>query len=140
MFGSRKKLVMCQACRGLIEASIRTCPLCGRDSVPAVRVSDTDRSESPHFISRLFFSINIVLFILMALAELSGGRPGMEAVFEGVKTPVLVDFGGCVPPLISRGEWWRVVTPNFLHLGLIHLIFNSVALYLIGPQVEETYG
>ncbi|HEU4388971.1 MAG TPA: rhomboid family intramembrane serine protease, partial [Blastocatellia bacterium] len=126
--------------RGLIEASVRTCPLCGRDSVPALRVADVERSASPHFISRLFFSVNIVLYVLMVLTELNAGRPGAEAVFEGASWQVLADFGSCIPPLVFHGQWWRLVTPNFLHLGLIHLLFNSVCLYLIGPQVEEVYG
>ena len=131
---------MCQACRGLIEASVRTCPLCGRDSVPALRVGTTEQTSSPHFISRLFFSINIVLYILMVVVEMNTGKPAAEAVFEGASTPVLIDFGSCVPILVAHGQWWRLVTPNFLHLGLVHLLFNSVCLYLIGPQVEETYG
>jgi membrane associated rhomboid family serine protease len=108
--------------------------------VPALRVSEVERSASPHFISRLFFSINIVLYILMVLTELNSGRPGAEAFFEGASGPVLVDFGSCVPQLFFHGEWWRVVTPNFLHLGLIHLAVNSVVLYMLGPQVEEIYG
>src|SRR6185436_19765149 len=36
--------------------------------------------------------------------------------------------------------WWRLVTFNFLHIGLMHLLFNSSALYQIGPQVEELYS
>lgn len=130
---------MCQACRGLIESSVRTCPLCGRDSIPAAPAKVSEHAGSPHFISRLFLSINIVLFVAMALVELRNGV-GPGAFMQTASGPVLIDFGSCVPDLIRLGQWWRVVTPNFLHLGLIHLFFNSFVLYQIGPQVEELFS
>lgn len=139
MLGHRKKLVMCQACRGLIESSLRTCPLCGRDSVPDAPAKVSEHAGSPHFISRLFLTINIVLFAAMALVELRNGAGG-AAFMQSASGPVLADFGSCVPAFVRMGEWWRVVTPNFLHLGLIHLLFNSFVLYQIGPQVEELFS
>src|SRR5262245_34376599 len=129
MLGTRKKLVMCQACRGLIDPSARTCPLCGRDAVPAPRLQIGDQSGSPHFVSRLFFSINIVLFVLMAFVQMKTGGGKVESFFEPANHMILTDFGSCVPSLIREGELWRLVTPNFLHLGLIHLALNSIILF-----------
>ena len=42
--------------------------------------------------------------------------------------------------LIASGQWWRFVTPVFIHIGLLHLAFNSYALWIVGPQVEKLYG
>ena len=42
--------------------------------------------------------------------------------------------------MVASGEWWRILTSTFVHLGLIHLGFNMYVLYLYGPVVERMYG
>jgi rhomboid protease GluP len=38
------------------------------------------------------------------------------------------------------GEWWRIVTPIFLHGGIVHFFFNSYVLVQLGPMVEGEFG
>jgi membrane associated rhomboid family serine protease len=75
-----------------------------------------------------FFGFNIFIFILMAFA--GGSTNG----------PTLLAFGVKSNAAIASGQWWRFVTPMFLHIGLLHIIFNSYALWIVGPQVEKLYG
>src|ERR1044072_5819988 len=139
MFGERKKLVMCQSCRALVEASANPCPLCGKESVPALRARTSAAVGISSFISLIILSINVLLFVLMAVVEVNTGR-GADAFIQAPSGGVLYDFGGLYPPAVTAGQLWRLVTMNFLHIGLMHLLFNSSALYQIGPQVEELYG
>ncbi|MGH9762893.1 MAG: rhomboid family intramembrane serine protease, partial [Blastocatellia bacterium] len=138
MFGKTKKLVMCQACRGLIDSSMRICPLCGRDSVPDAPVRLQTADEHSQFFTKLVLGINVVVFLIMTAVATSGGNT--RAFFSGVSGPQLVDFGGKFFPLIRQGQVWRLVSANFLHIGIMHLGFNCFALYQIGPLVEEAYG
>ena len=42
--------------------------------------------------------------------------------------------------LIASGEWWRFITPMFLHGGIMHLLFNMFSLFLFGPELEKLAG
>ncbi|OES44660.1 hypothetical protein BA724_08785 [Domibacillus iocasae] len=80
------------------------------------------------FFTYIFTTFNIIMFLLMTLA---GGSTNTE---------VLIQFGAKFNPLILEGEWWRFITPVFLHIGLLHLLMNSLALYYLGIAVEQIYG
>ncbi|OLT11942.1 rhomboid family intramembrane serine protease [Pseudonocardia sp. CNS-139] len=45
-----------------------------------------------------------------------------------------------VPTYVQGGEWWRIVTSGFLHIGLIHLVFNMWALWVLGRDMEMVLG
>jgi len=76
----------------------------------------------------IFLGLNILIFVLMAFAGGSSSEP------------TLLAFGVKSNSEIARGEWWRFVTPIFIHIGMLHLFFNSYALWIVGPQVEKLYG
>jgi rhomboid protease GluP len=76
----------------------------------------------------IILGINILLFIAMSV---SGGS---------TNTNTLIRFGGKFAPLIWEGQWWRLITSIFLHIGIAHLAFNSYALYSIGRVAESLYG
>ena len=52
----------------------------------------------------------------------------------------LVDAGRVYAPAVAAGEWWRIFTSAFLHLGLLHLALNMYGLFLFGPIIEQMYG
>jgi len=78
--------------------------------------------------TKVFLVANIIVFLLMAFA---GGT---------TNEPTLMAFGVKSNAQIDQGQVWRFVTPIFIHIGLLHLLFNSYALWIVGPQVEKLYG
>jgi membrane associated rhomboid family serine protease len=44
------------------------------------------------------------------------------------------------PGEVHDGEWWRVLTSGFLHIGPIHLLFNMWALWVLGRDMEMVLG
>lgn len=72
--------------------------------------------------------INVAIFIIMTLA--GGSQNNLN----------LVRFGAMVKTLIANGDWWRLFTASFIHIGFFHLLFNMYFLYNIGPLFERLYG
>lgn len=58
--------------------------------------------------------------------------------FLGGREIMLLGFGNNIA--IAAGDWWRLITPIFLHAGLMHAAFNSFALFLFGPGLERMLG
>lgn len=81
--------------------------------------------------NRLFFIANIAIYLVVSFA---GGT------FPDTDLDVLIAYGAKESSLIAMGEWWRLIAPIFLHNGLLHLGFNSMALYVFGPMMENTLG
>ncbi|MHC0035917.1 rhomboid family intramembrane serine protease [Pseudoneobacillus sp. C159] len=76
----------------------------------------------------VFMAIQVIVFLLL---ELNGGSQNSRT---------LVEFGAKFNPLILEGEWWRFITPIFLHIGFLHLFMNTLSLYFLGTAVEKIYG
>jgi rhomboid protease GluP len=72
-----------------------------------------------------------ILIVVFVIQTLAGGSE---------KTSVLIELGANVGPLVTTGEYWRIFTANFLHIGLMHIGFNLYALYIVGTEVEMFYG
>ena len=52
----------------------------------------------------------------------------------------LVYYGAKEGLSISRGEYWRLLTPIFMHIGFFHLVVNSFGLIVFGPIMEKIFG
>ncbi|VAW77989.1 Rhomboid protease GlpG [hydrothermal vent metagenome] len=41
---------------------------------------------------------------------------------------------------VMNGEWWRLVTPIFVHFGILHILFNMIGLLVFAGAIEKKYG
>ena len=92
-----------------------------------------------------FFQRNAYQAVTLLLIAINVAVYAVEAFSSGlhfdISSRVLVDMGAMYPPLIqSAGDLYRFITPMFLHLDLMHLAFNMVALYSVGALLEQVLG
>ena len=92
-----------------------------------------------------FFERNRYRLVTLALIAINVAVFALESVLSGMRidisTRTLVDMGAMYAPLVqSPADLYRFVTPMFLHMDLMHLGFNMVALYSVGEVLERTLG
>lgn len=80
-------------------------------------------------ITKILIAINVLIFIMM---EINGGSKNFD---------ILLRFGAMQNyRLLELGEYWRLFTAMFLHIGFAHLLMNMYALYYMGDVFEHLYG
>lgn len=81
----------------------------------------------------------IITYIIMAICILLFGA--MYIFGNGSEdTLTLLTFGANLDVLVEAGDYYRLLTCIFLHIGIIHLVCNMYSLYIIGKEVEGLYG
>ncbi|HLA52548.1 MAG TPA: rhomboid family intramembrane serine protease [Flavitalea sp.] len=83
------------------------------------------------FITPILLDLNIIIFILMAVSGVNILSPDNES---------MVNWGANFRPMTLEGQWWRLVSNCFLHIGILHLLMNMYALLNIGVLLEPHLG
>jgi rhomboid protease GluP len=123
-----------------------TCPQCGSEhtgpgpvcercartaaaGTPAVTSPSVTDLSAPATIALV--AINAIVFLFL----LAKGTPLMKPTSEQI-----LRFGGNFGPLSLGGQWWRMFTAMFVHIGLVHLLINEWCLWDLGFMAEHLYG
>jgi membrane associated rhomboid family serine protease len=83
------------------------------------------------FVTYALAAANVAVFAAMVLARVDPVNPGPAD---------LVAWGADLGPLTLGGEWWRLLTCTFIHVGVFHLLVNVAALLSAGVLVERLLG
>ena len=136
---------VCRSCGALVGAGEAACAVCGapygagadgargpRQDAETMRFARAVLTRPATF-TFVFLAVNVFLYLLMTFA---GGAQGNVLIAYGAKLNSLIR---------ERHEWWRFVTPIFLHVqmpgvGPAHLLVNMYGLWNLGPFVERLYG
>ncbi len=90
-------------------------------------------------------TVLIVVSVLVSVAYLSGDGSAVTRTLlistVETKSEGIIEW---VPQFaldeLSRGELWRLVTPIFVHFGVLHLVFNMMWLHTFASQIERHSG
>jgi rhomboid protease GluP len=88
-------------------------------------------SKSNLYLTYGIIGVNILVFIAMAASGISILQP------TGID---IIKWGANFSPLTLSGDWWRLISCVFVHIGIIHLVFNMYALYMVGVYLEPMLG
>ncbi|MEO8434248.1 MAG: rhomboid family intramembrane serine protease [Pyrinomonadaceae bacterium] len=142
---------LCRKCGAIVGAGQNTCTVCGADAAATSSISPNQPRRAydldamrfaravlnrSYIFTILFLVANFFVFLLMW--QSSGMNSGALWVFP---QEVLQAYGAKLNFLIKQDhQWWRFVTPVFIHVNVLHLLVNMYSLWMIGPYVEKLYG
>jgi membrane associated rhomboid family serine protease len=142
---------MCRSCGAIVGAGEPQCAVCG---TPNAQSSDQLQNYRPADRETIRFARAILsrpnmftiivlmanLFVFMLMWQSSGMTS--QVLWQGFPEPVLAAYGAKLNYLINAPhyQWWRFITPMFVHVNLPHLLVNMYSLWIVGPYVEKLYG
>lgn len=92
---------------------------------------ETENYQRAAFVTPVFSIILIGLLGLVFLTQLN--VDGLDSMMYG---GISTELAGFNKQSFSEGQYWRILTGAALHGGLLHLLFNSYALYILGKLIE----
>ena len=88
--------------------------------------------------SNVYFYI-IGLAVALTLLTNFGLNNYLE-LFLFLKTDIGLQYPALENTYLLNKEWWRLLTPTFLHFSVTHLAFNCLWIYILGSKIEELDG
>ena len=119
---------ICPECMTPTPVGMR-CPECSRQRTRVTRLRD---STTEPVLTYALIAINTIVELASAASGSSLGGGGLAGRID--------QDGALSRAAIQHGDYWRLVTSGFLHAGLLHLLFNMYALYVLGTLLEPAVG
>jgi rhomboid protease GluP len=144
---------LCPECAA--ASAMVACKECGREFTPPKRrslIAGSSQTEICHecagaaeaafarlmvettprvFITPAIIIINLIIFAAMLVSGVSPIDPNIEQ---------LLKWGADYGPVTLSGQWWRLLSCAFVHIGTLHLALNMWCLWLTGRLAERMFG
>ncbi len=140
---SEKQSMLCPNCNKLISRDEPRCPHCGianpgawwKNNILVKGFSQEDQ------VIRVIIYINIGMYALsLFLYPISLGLSSpLNALSPHNNSLLLLGATGTIP-IEQLNRWWTILSANYLHGSLLHIIFNMIALRQLGTLILHIYG
>jgi len=144
MENKKRQSLLCPNCGKLVSITEETCPHCGlaRPGArwrhnPLIRSLFDDRQ-----LIKTMITVNGVMFALSLIINPTATSFSMNPLAflsPDNRSLLLLGATGRIP-IDHLHRWWTVLSANYLHAGILHLLFNMVAFYQIAPLIIQEYG
>lgn len=139
-----KNSLLCPNCRRLISRDEPACPHCGlaRPGSPWKNLLGSRLFPGPEQLVVLIIAANIAMYVLALLFNPGRAHMAMSPFrFLSPDNQSLLFLGASgTLPIDGLGRWWTLISANYLHGSLLHILFNMMALRQLGPLVLAEYG
>lgn len=99
--------------------------------IVAIKLHTRSRGPSvslPSRATKLLIGLNVAAYVFQVY------RGALDDTYQ------MIQLGALFTPLLELGEWWRLLSAQFLHWGLAHIALNMMGLWFLGPTVEALIG
>ena len=140
---AQRNSILCPNCRKLISLDEPACPYCGLVRPGLHETAGKLRGILFAFepVQTILY-VNIAFFVLALLLDLrgifTGGSP-LAFLSPSQQSLLALGASGAIP-VIYYHNLWSIVSASFLHGGILHIVFNMMALYQLGPFVLREFG
>lgn len=144
MTDNQKKAVLCPNCRKLVSSDEHKCPYCGQPG-PGAGWRQTlfmRGLNSPEQFVRVLVWTNGGMFLLSLLMGARQLNMSFNPLgFLSPNSDILLVLGATgTIPIDQLHRWWSLISANYLHGGLLHIIFNMMAVRQLAPFVIREFG
>ena len=141
MYDPDKDHKICHSCQSEIPIQDNRCPYCNQPQLSSfeVKFARLVKGILPFKTpaTRILLVTIIAYFFLISIEIISHPQFGIREALLNPPVEIIYRRGAHV-----RGNlvWWRLITANFVHFGIIHILFNAWALKTVTPYIERIYG
>jgi membrane associated rhomboid family serine protease len=89
------------------------------------------RTDRQPIVLPILVALNVIVFVVTVVQARS---------VTNLQGSSLFDNWALIPLLTRNGYWWQLITAGFLHVSVIHILLNMVALWVIGRDLERVLG
>jgi rhomboid protease GluP len=144
MTNPKRNSILCPQCRRLVSRDETVCPHCGlvrpgaawKNAAALRGVFDGEQ------LIRLVIGVNIAFFLISLLFNLRHIGLSMNPLqMLSPENMSLLQLGATGRIPIDRAQrWWTLLSANYLHGGLLHILFNMLAFRQIAALVNREFG
>ena len=140
----KRNSILCPNCRRLVSSSAPVCPSCGLKKPGSLLNNNifTRGRDNDNGTLRVLIAANFLMFALSLLIDFRpsaiSGSP-FSLLSPSSNSLLILGSTGTIP-LFQMGHWWSLISASYLHGSLLHIVFNMIALFQLGPLLIREYG
>ena len=144
MANQPRRSILCPNCRKLISVDETRCPHCGTANPGSWWKNNvwTQGLRSPDQLIKTIIYLNVGMYIFSLLLDPLSSRVSLNpfSFLSPANRSLLVLGATGTIPIDQLHRWWTLVSANYLHGSVLHILFNMLAFRQLAPFVLQEYG